>query len=84
VAGVKIPDRRIPRQVALAMGRGIEWWAARKQKRPLTTYKATMYAVHDHYFDNSKARRELGLPVTPLEATIEKSVRWFRDHGYAA
>jgi dihydroflavonol-4-reductase len=83
VAGVKIPNRRIPRQVALAMGWGMERWAARTRKRPLATYKATMYAVYDHYFDNSKARRELGLPVTPLESTIEKSVRWFRDNGYS-
>ncbi len=25
---------------------------------------------------------ELGAPVTPIEASIEKAVRWFRDHGY--
>jgi hypothetical protein len=33
------------------------------------------------WFDARKARA-LGMPVTPLDESIEKAVRWFRDHGY--
>ena len=61
----------------------MERWADRKKVPPLATYKATKYAARVRFFDNSKARRELGLPSTPLELTIEKSVQWFRTHGYA-
>ena len=80
---VPVPKRKIPAKVALGMGWAMERWADRKKKRPLATYKATRYTVRTHFFDNAKARRELGLPVTPLRDTIEKSVRWFRAHGYA-
>jgi dihydroflavonol-4-reductase len=54
-----------------------------RKKPPLATFKATRYAAHTHFFDNSKAKRELGLPSTPLDVTIDKAVRWFRTHGYA-
>jgi dihydroflavonol-4-reductase len=83
VAGVKIPRRKIPVAVAEGMGFLMEKVAEARHTRPLATLKATRYAAHTHFFDNGKARRELGLPVTPLEVTIEKSVRWFRTHGYA-
>jgi dihydroflavonol-4-reductase len=83
VAGVKIPHRKIPAAVAESMGWMMEKVADVRKKRPLATFKATRYAARTHFFDNGKARRELGLPVTPLEVTIEKSVRWFRTHGYA-
>jgi dihydroflavonol-4-reductase len=83
VAGIKIPERRIPVAVAESVGWMMEKWADRTGKRPLATLKATRYAAHTHFFDNSKARRELGLPSTPLDVTIEKAVRWFRTHGYA-
>ncbi|HZS40167.1 MAG TPA: NAD-dependent epimerase/dehydratase family protein [Polyangia bacterium] len=83
VADVPAPTRKIPIWAASGIGWAMEKYAVARKQRPLATYKAAKYAATTHYFDNSKARRELGLPVTPLETTIEKSVRWFRAHGYA-
>jgi len=37
---------------------------------------------HFWYFDNSKAVRELGFKPVPLEVTIERTVSWFKEHGY--
>lgn len=34
------------------------------------------------FVDSSKAVRELGFRQTPVEETIEKTVRWFKDNGY--
>ncbi len=34
------------------------------------------------YFDSSKALRELGFPQTPVEESLEKTIKWFRDNGY--
>ena len=34
------------------------------------------------YFDSSKAVRELGFPQTPIEESLEKTIKWFRDNGY--
>jgi dihydroflavonol-4-reductase len=36
----------------------------------------------ERYRDGSRARRELGLPVTPIEHSIAAALRWFRAHGY--
>ncbi len=83
VAGVPAPTRRIPNWAASSIGWAMEKYATARKQKPLATYKAAKYTATTHFFDNAKARRELGLPVTPLETTIEKSVRWFRANGYA-
>ena len=83
VAGVREPTRRLPRWLALGAGWGMEHSARLRGKPPQTTYRATRYATRYLYYDVSKARRELGLPSTPLEQTVERAVRWFRDNGYA-
>jgi dihydroflavonol-4-reductase len=35
-----------------------------------------------HCVSPEKARRELGLPATPLRASMEKALAWFRSNGY--
>ena len=37
---------------------------------------------HFWYVDNGKAVRELGFGPVPLEVTIERTVKWFKEHGY--
>jgi dihydroflavonol-4-reductase len=34
------------------------------------------------YVSCQKAVTELGLPQSPVESAVEKSVRWFTDYGY--
>ena len=34
-----------------------------------------------HWFDSSKAQKELGLKITPAEEAIERSVRWSQKNG---
>jgi dihydroflavonol-4-reductase len=34
--------------------------------------------------DASKIVRELELPALPVEGALERAVRWYREHGYAA
>ncbi|MFH1467926.1 MAG: NAD-dependent epimerase/dehydratase family protein [Pseudomonadota bacterium] len=36
----------------------------------------------ERYRDGGRARRELGLPSTPIEHSIAEALRWFRAHGY--
>ena len=37
----------------------------------------------ERYRSGRRAQEALGVPVTPLDVTVEKAWRWFRDHGYA-
>lgn len=36
----------------------------------------------ERYRTGARARAELGLPSTPLEESVDKALRWFKDHGY--
>jgi dihydroflavonol-4-reductase len=84
VGGVKPPTRKIPPAAARVVGWLWEKWADRVSgKAPPVTYKTATWAARNVFYECGKARRELGLPVTPLRESIERSVRWFRANGYA-
>jgi dihydroflavonol-4-reductase len=81
-AGRKPPTLRIPPDVGRALALGMELWDTRVGHRPpRVTLKGAMYMQRGAYFDGSKARRELGMPATPLSETIQRSVDWFRSAG---
>jgi dihydroflavonol-4-reductase len=82
VGGVKAPKLPLPKSLAAAIALGFELWADHvSHEEPRATYKSIRYAQRHAWFDPSKARRELGLPTTPLRATIERAIAWFRGAG---
>jgi dihydroflavonol-4-reductase len=86
VAGVKAPPRlTIPgvgKAIGRAVGLGMELWADHvSHKPPVATYKAVRYMERRVFYDGGKARRELGMPSTPLRASVERAVKFFRDEG---
>lgn len=79
-AGLKPPSLRIPQAVGETMARGFEWWANNvSHSRPRVTLKSAQYMMRKVFFDGSKARRELGMPCTPLAESVERAIRYFRD-----
>jgi hypothetical protein len=38
----------------------------------------------ERYRSGEKARRELGMPQTPISESIAKALDWFETHGYCA
>ena len=82
VAGKKAPRLPIPSGLARAMAFGLESWANHvSHAPPIATYKSVRYMQHHAYFSGEKARRELGLPVTPLRTSVERAVEYFRTNG---
>lgn len=80
VAGVKAPRLYVPSGAARALAWGLEWWANRvTREAPRATYRSIQYTQREAFFDNRKAREELGLPVTPLRDSLARAVRFFRD-----
>ena len=81
-AGVKIRLMRLPKPLMYSYG-----WAAEKvserftQKEPSVTYGAARSFAEHAYFDNTKAKKELGLTFRPLEETLRDSIAWFRQAG---
>jgi dihydroflavonol-4-reductase len=52
-------------------------------KPPLSSPPEIRYASQFLFFDNSRAREELGLELRPVEDSLRESIRWFREKGYA-
>ncbi|MBI5532006.1 MAG: NAD-dependent epimerase/dehydratase family protein [Deltaproteobacteria bacterium] len=82
IAGVKSPRVPVPKPVGAAVALGMELFSDHVSHRePLTTYRSIRYAQQLLFYDNARARTELGLACTPLEQTISRAVRWFREAG---
>ncbi len=76
-AGKPAPERLLPTFLLHVAG-----WIGDRLKKGLSSenaYTATMY----HWFDNSKAKRELGFaPKKSAQQAIDDSVSWMKQNGY--
>jgi dihydroflavonol-4-reductase len=90
VCGRKAPDRRIPYGLALALGWGDEMRCrllarvGRGISAPVVPLEGVQMARYTMWIDDTKARTELEYRPGSVESALERSVRWYRDHGYAA
>lgn len=78
----KIASKEVSHKLMLRVARVAEFWSKITGKKPITTYKNTMYALQHFYTDPSKAIDELGLPQTPIETAVRDAAEWFRANGY--
>lgn len=81
--GTSPPRHHIPRPVALFGGLVASSAAKITHKPPMLSYHMAKVGVDGHYYDSSKARKELEMPKTPLEHAITECVRWLVDNGKA-
>lgn len=52
------------------------------RREPFVAPESVRLARKKMFVDPSKAIRELDMPQTPPRVALEKSVNWFRSHGY--
>jgi len=82
VAGVPAPRLPVPSRLLLPAAHVAEWYADHvSHKEPRLTVKDAAWGGRLYYFDASKVRRELGVPLTPLRDTVTRSVAWFKANG---
>ena len=53
------------------------------KREPLIPLEGLKVAKIPLYASSQKAITELGLPQSPVEAALERAVKWFKDYGYA-
>ncbi len=83
VTGMNLKLRKIPINVAIALGYFMEYRSDTvTHQRPVISGKALRYAKQYLHYDNSKARKELGMEFTPIEESISRAVEWFKENGY--
>ncbi|MCB0351231.1 MAG: NAD-dependent epimerase/dehydratase family protein [Bdellovibrionales bacterium] len=79
-AGVPPPRIYLPNPVVHTLGKVGDFLETKGIKTPLnseTAWTSTLF----HWFDNSKAKRELSLNPTSAKKAIGESVLWMKEHG---
>jgi dihydroflavonol-4-reductase len=83
LGGVKPPKVKLPAKSMARVASVVEWVSDHvTHAEPRITRKDALMGGRRYWFDNTKARTELGLQITPLDDTLERSIRWFRGKGY--
>lgn len=83
VTNKKVINYPLPDAATSAFGYLWELYADKySQREPLTTYRSVKYGQNLVFYDNTKARTELGLPTRPLRETVERAVRFFQENGF--
>lgn len=82
--GHPVRVRRLPRAAAAMAGvlGGAASTVTRRELPMCPELAATL--LHGHRYDGSRATRDLGLSYTPIRATIERTLRWYRANGLLA
>jgi dihydroflavonol-4-reductase len=78
---ILLPKAPVP--VLKAFTAGLTWWSNHvSNKPPMSTPAEVRYVSQYLFFDNSKAREELGFSPAPVEVSLKNSVNWFMEKGY--
>ena len=78
--GVEPPKIRLTRFMALQLGHLGDLMERVGLKGPISTENAWASTLF-HWFDHSKAKKELNFNPKPADVAIENSVRWMREQG---
>ena len=80
-AGVAPPRFKAPYVAALGVAHWYELVSRFTNRHPTATVSELKIGRLGETYDCSKAVDELGLPQTPVEECIQRSVDWFRSNG---
>ena len=83
LAGRRPPTLKLPRAALYPVAYGAELLARLRGVEPFATVDGLRMARHHMFFDDAKARRELGYRSRPYREGLSDAIDWFRAHGYA-
>ena len=76
------PKLKLPRIMLYPIAYGAELLASVSGVEPFVTVDGLRMARHHMFFNDSKARRELGYSSRPYREGLADAIAWFRSHGY--
>jgi dihydroflavonol-4-reductase len=82
IVGRRPPKLNLPRTMLYPLAYGAELLARVRGVEPFITVDGLRMARHHMFFDDSKARRELGYVSRPYREGLSDAIAWFRAHGY--
>jgi dihydroflavonol-4-reductase len=82
LVGRRPPTLRIPIAALYPVALGAELWAHLTGIAPFATLDGLRMARHRMFFNDAKARRELGYTSRPYQEAIADAIDWFKQNGY--
>jgi dihydroflavonol-4-reductase len=82
ITGRPAPRVRLPHAVALAAGYADEFFSRLVGREPQIPVEGVKMSRHRMFVASDKAERELGYRSGPVEAALERAVRWYEARGY--
>ena len=82
LVGRRPPTVKLPRTMLYPIAYGAEVLARLRGVEPFITSDGLRMARHHMFFDDSKARRELGYVSRPYREGLADAIAWFRAHGH--
>ena len=84
LTGLPSPTMKVPHAVAMAFAFFDETITGKlRGKEPRATVQAVRMGRKMMFAESTKAERELGFRVLPVDAALREACRWFIAHGYA-
>ena len=72
---------KVPFNVIKAGAYAMNLWSDRvSRKPPMSTPADVTYAANYLYFDNAKAKKELGLKFRDVEQSLKEAIEWFKEN----
>src|SRR6266436_440378 len=82
IVGRRRPTLRFPIAALYPIALGAEWFAHLTGREPFATRDGLRMARHYMFFNDAKARRELGYTSRPYREAIADAIAWFKQAGY--
>ncbi len=82
LVGRRPPRLKLPLAMLYPIAYAAEQMAKVRGVEPFVTLDGLRMARHHMFFDDSKARRELGYVSRPYREGLSDAIAWFRSHGY--
>jgi dihydroflavonol-4-reductase len=82
ITGLPAPRLKIPHALALGVAYAETAFSRLLGREPQIPVEGVKIARHLMFVDCSKAQRELGFRPGPVEAALERAVRWYESNGY--
>lgn len=82
ITGAKPVKRSIPSAGTIALGAILSIAGKLFNYNPGVSLPVARISVHEQYYSNAKAVRELGLPQTPIDLALQDAFQWLKNAGY--
>ena len=82
ITGLAAPRLKIPHSLALGVAYAEAAFSRLVGREPQIPVEGVKIARHLMFVDCSRAQRELGFRPGPVEAALERAVRWYEANGY--